>query len=85
MWWGDDWTITHFQYALGGIGGVASGIAPLGFGAVGWGIACAMTTIVVSVAGWCEGRNGATFYFTASFRGLPTYSLPTVKGGNILV
>ena len=63
MWWGDNWAIDHFSYAVGGVGSVASGIAAVGFGPVGFGVAAAATGLIVSVAGWCKGRNGATFYF----------------------
>lgn len=62
MWWGDDWTINHFMYALGGLTGVFALIAALG-GPVGWAVAAAVAGAVTGLAGWCEGRNGATYYF----------------------
>jgi len=55
MWWGDDWTITHYSQVFAGIAVVA--------GLVGWTIAAAVAGIIGVVATWCEGRNGATFYF----------------------
>ena len=55
MWWGDDWTITHFSQVPAGISIVA--------GLLGWPEAAAVAGIIGVVATWCEGRNGATFYF----------------------
>jgi hypothetical protein len=63
MWWGSDWTIDHFSYALGGVAGVAALIASLGVGAIAYPVAGAIIAIITSIAGWCKGPNGATFYF----------------------
>jgi hypothetical protein len=63
MWWGNDWTINHYLWALGGVGSIASGISAIAGGAVGWGVAAAVFGTIGGLAGWCEGINGATYYF----------------------